>query len=154
MLVSQLCLTLCNPWTIACQAPSPSNSPGKKYWSGLPFLSSGDLPDSGIKPGSPALQADSLPAEPPGKPKSTGVGCLSLHQQIFPTRELNWGLLHCKQILYQLSYQGSCRESLFCSNKLRQSLAHLVSICTFITYCMCLRNHLLVRNKNTFKTVL
>jgi len=38
------------------------------YWSGLPFPSPGDLPDSGIKPGSPTLQADSLPSEPPGKP--------------------------------------------------------------------------------------
>ena len=40
-----------------------------QYWNGLPFPSPGDLPNPGIKPGSPALQADSLPAEPPGKPK-------------------------------------------------------------------------------------
>ena len=51
--------------------------------------------------------ADSLPAEPQGKPKNTGVGSLSLLQQIFPTQESNWGLLHCRRILYQLSYQGS-----------------------------------------------
>ena len=50
---------------------------------------------------------DSLPAEPQGKPKNTGVGSLSLLQQIFLTQESNWGLLHCRQILYQLSYQGS-----------------------------------------------
>ena len=86
---------------------------------------------------------------------NTGVGNLPILQGIFLTQELNQGVLHCKQILYQLSYQGSCRESLlFCSNKFRQSLVHLVSIYTFITYCMCLRNHLLVRNKNTVKTVL
>ena len=42
-----------------------------------------------------------------GKPKNTGVGSLSLLQQIFPTQESNEGLLHCRQILYQLSYQGS-----------------------------------------------
>ena len=48
-----------------------------------------------------------LSAEPPGKPKNTGVESLSLLQQIFPTQESNWGLLHCRQILYQLSYQGS-----------------------------------------------
>jgi len=54
-----------------------------------------------------ALQADSLPAELPGKPKNTGVSSCSLLQQIFPTQELNWGLLHCMWILYQLSYQGS-----------------------------------------------
>ena len=53
------------------------------------------------------LQADSLPAETQGKPKNTGVGSLSLLQGIFLTQELNWGLLHCRQILYQLSYQGS-----------------------------------------------
>ena len=56
---------------------------------------------------SPALQVDSLPAEPGGKPKNTGVGSLALRQQIFLTQELNWGLVHCRQILYQLSYQGS-----------------------------------------------
>ena len=39
----------------------------QEYWSGLPFPSSGNLPDPGIKPGSPALQADALPSEPPGK---------------------------------------------------------------------------------------
>jgi len=53
------------------------------------------------------LQADSLPAEPPGKPKNTGVVSLSLLQGIFPTQESNWGLLHGRWILYQLSYQGS-----------------------------------------------
>ena len=78
-----------------------------EYWSGESFPSPGDLPNPGIEPGSPALQADSLPAEPPGKPKNTGVGSLSLLQWIFPIQELNQGLLHCRQILYQLSYQGS-----------------------------------------------
>ena len=53
------------------------------------------------------MQADSLPAEPPGKPKNTGVGSLSLLQQIVPTQELIQGLLHCRQILNQLSQQGS-----------------------------------------------
>ena len=52
------------------------------------------------------MPADSLPAEPQGKPKNTGVGNLSLLQWIFPTQEWNQGLLHCRQILYQLSYQG------------------------------------------------
>ena len=48
-----------------------------------------------------------LPAEPQGKPKNTGVGSLSLLQRIFLTQESNQGLLHCRQILFQLSYQGS-----------------------------------------------
>ena len=55
----------------------------------------------------PTLRADSLPAEPQGKPRNTGVGSLSLLQWIFLTQESNWGLLHCRWILYQLSYQGS-----------------------------------------------
>ena len=54
-----------------------------KYWSWLPFPSPGDLPDPGIEPGSPALQVDSLPAEPQGKPENPGVGSLSLLQGIF-----------------------------------------------------------------------
>ena len=69
----------------------------------------GDLPNSGIEPRSPALQVDSLPSEPPGKPKNTGVGSLSLLQGIFLTQELNQGLLRCRGILYQLRSQGSPR---------------------------------------------
>ena len=55
---------------------------------------------------SPALQADSLLAEPQGKPKNTGVGSLSLLQRFFLTQESNQGLLHCKRVFYQLSYEG------------------------------------------------
>ena len=54
------------------------------------------LPDPGIELGSSALQADSLPSEPPGKPKNIGVGSLSLLQGIFLSQELNQGLLHCR----------------------------------------------------------
>ena len=71
-------------------------------WVAIPF--SRDLPNPGIEPRSPVLQADSLPAEPLGKPKDTGVGNLSRLQGIFPTQESNRGLLHCRQILCQLSY--------------------------------------------------
>ena len=60
----------------------------------VPFPSPGDLLNPGIEPRSPALQAVSLPAEPPGKPKNTGVGSLSLLQWTFPTQEFNWSLLH------------------------------------------------------------
>ena len=59
------------------------------------------------EPRSPTLQADSLPSEPPGKPKNTGVGSLSLLQRIFLTQKSTQGLLHYRQILCQLSYQGS-----------------------------------------------
>ena len=75
------------------------------YWMDSLSLLQGIFPTNpGIKPWSPILQVDSLPAEPPGKPKYTGVGSLSYLQQIFPTQELNWGLLHYRQILHQLSY--------------------------------------------------
>ena len=74
------------------------------------FPSPGELPNPGIEPRSPALQADSLPSEPPGKPKNTVVGSLSLLQGIFLTQELKQGLLYYRQILYQLSYQESITE--------------------------------------------
>ena len=61
------------------------------------FPSPGDLPNPGIEPRSPTLQADSLPAEPQWKPPNTGVDSLSLLQQIFPTQESNWGFLHCRE---------------------------------------------------------
>ena len=79
----------------------------QEYWSGLPFPPPGDLPNPGIESRSPTLQADSLPAEPQGKPKNTQVGSLYLSQRIYLTQESNWGLLHYRRILYQLSYQGS-----------------------------------------------
>ena len=65
----------------------------------------GDLPHPGIEPRSPALQVDSLPTEPQGKSKNTGVGSLSLLQQIFLIQKSNWGLLHCRWTLYQLAFR-------------------------------------------------
>ena len=59
-------------WTVDCQAPLSMEFSRQEHWSGLPFLSPGDLPNPGIEPGSPALQAISLPAEPPGKPPGFG----------------------------------------------------------------------------------
>ena len=56
------------------------------------------------EPRSPALQADSLPSEPPEKPENIGVGSLSLVQGIFPIQESNRGFLPCRRIIYQLSY--------------------------------------------------
>ena len=108
----------------------------QEYWSGLPFPSPGYLPDPGIEPGSPALEADALTPEPPGKPReeaqvmsnslrphglsparllspwdfpgnSTGVDCHFLLQEVFPTQGSNPGLPHCRQTLYHLSHQGS-----------------------------------------------
>ena len=108
---------------------SPYNSPGQNTMSGLPFPSPGDLPNPGIKPRSPALQADSLPAEPQGKPKNTGVGSLSLLQRIFQTQKSNWGLLYCRQILYQLNYQGtpSINFSRYCQMVFQDDFTNLHS---------------------------
>ena len=61
------------PWTVSHQAPLSMGFSRQEYWSGLPFPSPGDLPGPGIKPRSPALQADALTSEPPGKP------CYSTH---------------------------------------------------------------------------
>ena len=55
------------PWTVACQAPLSREFSRQEYWSGLPVPSPGDLPNPGTKPRSPALQADSLPSEPPAQ---------------------------------------------------------------------------------------
>ena len=85
------------PWTTGSR---------QEYWSQVPCPFPGNLPNLGIKLRSPILQADFLSSEPPGKPKNTGVGSLSLLQGTFPTQESNWDLLHCRWILYQLSYQG------------------------------------------------
>ena len=100
----QSCLTLFNP--VECSPPGSSVhgilQARVLEWVAMP--SSRDFPNQGIEPRSPALQADSLPSEPPGKPKNTGAGIFSLLQGILPTQELNWGLLHCRWILYQLSH--------------------------------------------------
>ena len=135
MLMLSSCLTLCD--TINCSppvAPLSLEFSRQEYWSGLPFPTAGDLLISGIEPMSPALQSDSLPSEPPGKPKvkvlispadslpphglyptrllcpwhslgkNTGVGSHSFLQRIFLTQRLNPGLLHCRQIVYHLSH--------------------------------------------------
>ena len=82
---------------------NPWNSPGQNTGVGSLFLLQGIFPTQGSNR-SLALQADSLPAEPPGKPKNTGDDSPSLLQGIFPTKEKNQCLLHCRWILYQLSY--------------------------------------------------
>ena len=93
-LVIQSCPTLYYPHGLQpARLLCPWNFPGKNTGAGLSFPTSGDLPNPGVEPRSPALQADSSQAEPPGKPKNTGMGGLSLLQEIFPTLELNWDLL-------------------------------------------------------------
>ena len=71
--VAQSCLTLCLPTDGSLPGFSVHGVLQAKYWRGFPFPSPGDLPDPGIEPGSPALQADALPSEPPGEP-TAGMG--------------------------------------------------------------------------------
>ena len=78
-------------------------------------------------------RSPTLPAEPPGKPKNTRVGSLSLLLWIFPTQESNWAHLHCRRVLYQLSYQGSLdicvytADSLHCSAEANNTINQLFS---------------------------
>ena len=109
------------PWTAAHQAPLSMGFSRQEYWSGLPFPSPGDLSNPRIETmslKSPANESEShsvvsnslqphglCPWTSPGQ--NTGVGGLSFLQGIFPTQESSSGILHCRQILNQLSYQGS-----------------------------------------------
>ena len=98
--------SIATPWTAAYQAPQSMEFSRQEYWSGLPFISPGDLPNPGIELGSSALQANALSSEPPGKPhglyitlnpnpnpnspdQNTGVASLSLLQGIFQTQGSN-----------------------------------------------------------------
>ena len=92
-------------------------------WVAFPF--SREFPNPGIKPRSPTLQVDSLPDEPPWTSKNSGVGSLSLFQWIFQTQKSNQGLLHCRRILYQLSYQGSSKRSCSVQFSSIQLLSHV-----------------------------
>ena len=106
--VSQLCPTLCDPVDYTVHGILQARI---LEWVAIPF--SRGTPNQGNEPRSPALQADSLPAESQGKTKITGVGSQSLLQQIILTQESNWGLLHFRQIFYQLNYQGNPRARQF-----------------------------------------
>ena len=108
------------PWTVAYQASPSMGFSRQVYWSGLPFPSPGDLPDPGIKPESPALQADALPSEPPGKPGSrAGLagkhsrGCTFLRPADFKHTHTQQGLagLSCQLSSFPIltTHTGSAR---------------------------------------------
>ena len=92
-------------WTIAQQAPLSTGFSRQEYWSGLSCPLPGDLPNPALEARSTALQVDPFLSEPPGKHKVIDVVILTLLQGNFLTQELNWGLLHCGKILYQLRFQ-------------------------------------------------
>jgi len=106
-LVAQSCLTLFDP--MDCSPPGSSvhgDSPGKNTGVDFHAFLQGNLPNLGIKPRSPILQADSLPSELPGKHKNTGVSRLFLLQGVFHPW-IESGFLHYRWILNQLSHHGS-----------------------------------------------
>ena len=113
---AQSCPILCDPMDCSLPGSSVHGILQARIleWVGRErYPSPGYLSKPGIEHRPSALQADSLPTEPPGKPKNTGVGSLSLLQGIFLIQQLNWDLLHCRWILYCLSHQGSPSSILY-----------------------------------------
>ena len=102
-LVTQLCPTLCDPMDCSPSGSSVQGFLQARILEWVAHPPPRDLPNPGIKSRFPTLQMDSLPSEPPGKPKNTRVGSLSLLQGKFLTQKSNQGLLHCRHILYQLT---------------------------------------------------
>ena len=102
MKVTQLCPTLCDAMDCILHGILQARI---QEWVAFPFSRRSSQPREQTQVSH--IAGDPLPAEPQGKPKNTGVGSLFLLQGIFPTQESNRGLLHCRWILYQLSYDGS-----------------------------------------------
>ena len=84
------------PWIVACQAPLSTGFSRQEYWSRVPFPSPRNLSYPGIKPGSPALQADSLPAEPQRKPSTA-------QRQLKFFWTIKWGKWTTKKLLIKLA---------------------------------------------------
>ena len=105
---------------VVCQAPLSMGFSRQENWSGLPCPPSRGSSQPMDQTQVSYIARDSLLSEPPGKPKNTGVGSLSILQRIFLTQETNRGLLHCRQIIYHLSYQGVC-----------------VCVCVCVSMCVC-----------------
>ena len=95
------------PWTTAHQAPLSMRILQARKLEWVAMSSSRGSSQLRDRTQVSRTTGDSLPSEPPGKPKNTGVGSLTLLWGIFQTQESDWGLLRCRQIPYQLSYQGS-----------------------------------------------
>ena len=96
------------PWTVAYQVPPSMGFCRQECWSGLPYPSPGDLPDPGIEPWSPALLADALPSEPPGKPKLFNKVLFNLDLWWVLTMRFRlyfsgWNVI---QVIYKISFLG------------------------------------------------
>ena len=107
------------PWTVACHAPLSMEFSRQEYWSGLPFPSPGDLPNPGTELRSPALQVDSLPSEPPRKPRKGKEGNFFKDSgELLPnTFALNWlyqwKCTFIQSHLYQYSFIKPLQKALF-----------------------------------------
>ena len=108
-LVAQSCLTLCDLMYYSPPGSSVCEILQARILEWVAMPSFRDPSNPGIEPRFPTLQVDSLPSEPPEKPKNTGVGSLFLLQGIFPAQESNPGLPHCWWVLYHLSHQRNPR---------------------------------------------
>ena len=109
-------------WTVAYQAPPSMGFSRQEYWSGLPFPSPGDLPNPGIEPGSPALEADALTSGPLGKPKEEGLPLPG---------DSPWAVCHCQQAVAYLD--APLMLKLCLGNKERFRQEHL-QLSNFISY--------------------
>ena len=89
------------PWTVAHQALPSMGFSRQEYWSGLPFPSPGDLPDPGIKPRSPTLQADALTSEPPG---NAAEKARAYHSQCFGHQGMKLALMFILREASSYSY--------------------------------------------------
>ena len=126
------------PWAVAHQAPLSMEFFRQEYWSGLPFPSPGDIPDPSIKPRSPALQADALPLEPPGKPNVVYT-ILPLVYQIGKLRleEILWLVRSSTELKLGFNPGHSppplpgiiCFTSCFCQ------VSDLVTLCSTVAFC-------------------
>ena len=103
------------PRTVARKPPLSMGFPRQEYWSGLPFPFPEDLPNPGIKPGSPALQVDSLPLEPPGKPIGKVLSSLvPLEPAMFPSSTRQKGCAPFHQHIPQFPYtKNETKQNLF-----------------------------------------
>ena len=132
-LLTQLCPTLCDP--MDCSLPAPLSMGVLQArileWVAMLFPRGYSQPRDRTQVSHIAGRFS--PAEPPGKPKNTGVGSLSLLQGIFLTWELNQSLLHCRWILYQLSHQGS--PNVFWHNFIFQSSPVLILLHIHMHVC-------------------
>ena len=114
------------PWTVVYQASLSMGFSRQVYCSGLPFLSPGDLPDPGIEPRSPALQADALPSEPPGKP--------FIVRYLDKLMNQTWTVISGNTVMNRRGICVVCICILVCVYACPYTLAY---ICVWVCVCVC-----------------